>query len=519
MRRRVPGVGVAVCGLIIDAARAVVRAQRAGRRLRTSGGSTDVYGTTGIVRAGLGTIIATTLSAGLVSAQAPARPSTAFTHVTVVDGTGSAAQSDMTVVVTGNRIAAVGRFGSVPVPAGARVIEARNQIMIPGLWDMHTPPFMRKNKMLPLLDLQLFIANGVTGIRDMGDQGVPDDFGDLPYVQDIEWRQAVAAGAAIGPRMTVAGVIVDGPNSPRKGWASVATDADARALVTSLKKLGVDFIKVYDRLTRDAFLAIADESRKQGLTFAGHVPFAVSPGAASDAGQRSEAHMWGMLVALSSREAELASAVNVDNRVAGLTSNLKALIDTYSEQKSAALFGKLKANNTYVVPTLVTKVPSVVPLTDPRIAKYMSPALQADYAGRLKGASAAAADPVRRQLAEMDLRMVRDMNRAGVKLLAGTDTLSFGFDLHDELTLLVKAGLTPMQALQAATLNAAEFVGKSDWLGTVQAGKLADLVLLDGNPLESIDNTRKIRTVVTDGRVLDRAALDGMLAAIEAGAK
>ncbi len=226
-----------------------------------------------------------------------------------------------------------------------------------------------------------------------------------------------------------------------------------------------------------------------------------------------------MLVALSSREGELAAAVNVDNRVAGLTGNLKALLDSYSEQKAAALFAKFKANQTYVVPTLVTKTPPLVPVTDPRVAKYMSPALRADYEARLKGATAAAGDPLRKQLADADIRMVREMNRAGVKMLAGTDTLSFGFDLHDELVLLVKAGLTPMQALQTATLNAAEFLGQAGSLGTVTPGKIADVVLLDANPLEAIENIRRIRAVVTDGRLLDRAALDAMLAAVEGAAK
>ena len=457
------------------------------------------------------------LAAAVVAAQA-APPPLAFMHVTLIDGSGSPAQADMTVVVSGNTISQVGKSAAVKLPANARQIDARNQFMIPGLWDMHTHPFMRKNKMLPLLDLQLFIANGITGIRDMGDQGVPDDFGDMPYVQDVEWRQAVAGGAVIGPRMSVAGVIVDGPRSPRAGWASVSTEGDGRKLVTSLKTMGVDFVKVYDRLPRDVFYAIADEAKKQGLTIAGHVPFSVSVADASDAGQRSEEHLWGMLVGLSSREAELAKVVNVDNRVGGLTANLKTLLDTYSEEKALALFAKFKKNDTYIVPTLVTKVPASVPMSDPRIAKYMSPALRADYHGRFKAAAAAAADPLRTQLSEMDFRMVREMNRAGVRMLAGTDTLSFGFDLHDELALLVKAGLTPMQALQTATRNAAEFLGKLDTLGTVETGKLADMVVLDANPLEAIANTTRIRSVVVNGRLLDRQALDLLLAAVEASA-
>ncbi len=461
--------------------------------------------------------VAASLAVIGVSAQTPMRP-VAFTHVTLIDGTGSPAQTDMTVVVSDARIGAVGKSTALQAPANARVVDARNQFMIPGLWDMHTHAFMRKSKMLPLLVLQLFIANGVTGIRDMGDQGVPDDFGDLPYVQDVEWRQAVHAGAVLGPRLTLPGVIVDGPKSPRKGWASVTTPDQGRQLVDDLKKMGVDFIKVYDRLSRDTYYAIADQAKKQGLTIAGHVPFSVSVGEASDAGQRSEEHMWGQLAALSSRESELAPVVNVDNRIGGLTGHLKALADTYSDQKAGALWEKFKKNGTFIVPTLVTKVPSSVPMTDVRITKYMSPALRADYETRLKGSASAATDPVRTQLREMDFRMVREMSRAGVKLLAGTDTLSFGFDLHDELELLVKAGLTPMQALQTATRNAAEFLGKEQSLGTVEKGKLADLVIVDANPLDAIGNVRKIRAVVANGQYFDRHDLDEILARVDAAA-
>ena len=277
----------------------------------------------------------------------------AFTHVTVIDATGAAAQSDMTVVVSGNHITALGKADRVTIPGNALVTHANNKFMIPGLWDMHTHAFMRKNKMLPLLTMFLYIANGVTGVRDMGDQGMRDDFGDFPYVQDFEWRQAISVGAIPGPRLVLSGVIVDGPKSTRAGWASVADASQAREEVIFLKKLGADFIKVYDHLPRDAYFAIADETKKQGLPFAGHVPLAISAAEASDAGQKSEEHLYGVLFGCSSKETELMQKVKDGDPMRGLLDNVKTLVDSYSDDKAASLFARFVTNHTYQTPTLV----------------------------------------------------------------------------------------------------------------------------------------------------------------------
>jgi imidazolonepropionase-like amidohydrolase len=438
----------------------------------------------------------------------------AFTHVSVIDATGRPAQADMTVIVTGNRITALGRTGSVRLPQNARVTDAAGKYMIPGLWDMHQHTFMRKNKLLPLLSLWGDIVNGVTGVRDMGDQGIPDDFGDLPMIQDFEWRQAIQAGAVIGPRLVLAGAILEGPPSPRKGWPEIRTEAEARAEVQFLKKFGVDFVKVHDSLPREAYFALADESKKQGLVFAGHVPNSVSVAEASDAGQKSEEHLLGILVACSTKEPELSKAVAEK----GLPAHITALVETYSAEKCRALYAKFVKNGTYIAPSFLREMGGLAPkdLNDPRLA-FASPALRAEFEAGVKSFRPAGVANSR-LLHETHYRIVRDMQAAGVKLLAGTDGRLFGFDLHDELQELAKAGLTPMQALQTATRNAAEYLGMLDSLGTVEQGKLADLVLLDANPLDSIANATKIRGVVVDGRYLDRAALDRMEAQMKEAA-
>jgi hypothetical protein len=449
----------------------------------------------------------------LLLAQGDDRP-LAITHVTLIDGTGAPAQGDMTVIVTGSRITAVGKAGLTAPPRDATIVDARGQFMIPGLWDMHQHTFMRKNKVLPLISLWGNIINGVTGVRDMGDQGIPDDFGDLPMIQDFEWRQAIEAGAVIGPRLVLAGAILEGPPSPRKGWPELRTEAEARKEVQFLKQFGVDFVKVHDSLPREAYFGLADESKKQGLVFAGHVPASMSVGEASDAGQKSQEHLLGILVACSTDEARLAQAV----AERGMTANAQALVDTFSPEKARALYAKFVANRTYILPSFLREWGGLYrrSMADPRLA-FATPALRAEMenqARNFREQNVAA----NRLIHDIHYRIVKEMQQAGVKLLAGTDGRLFGFDLHDELQELVKAGLTPMQALQTATRNAADYLGTSDSMGTVEKGKLADLVLLAANPLDSIANAAKIRSVVVNGRLLDRAALDRMEAQMKAAA-
>jgi hypothetical protein len=451
----------------------------------------------------------------------------AFTHVTVIDATGAPAKPGRTVIVTGNRIADLGTAENVAVPANARVINAKNKFMIPGLWDMHTHAFIRSRKSFPLYVMYLFVANGITGIRDMGSPGLPDDFGDYPYLQDVEWRQAINEGAIIGPHLSLSLTVVNGPHVPGypRAWAPVADAAQAREEVIYLKKLGADGIKEYDQLSRDAYFALADEAKKQNLPFAGHVPILISAVEASDAGQRSLEHDYGVLFGCSSKEKEF---MQKEEELYGMSKSsmrellhledVKALINSYDEDKAASLFAKFVKNDTFVTPTLVRAKVDRIPVTDPRVVKYFSPALRTySYAANRKEPNPDVLE-AQKLMYQYHLRLVRAMQRAGVKMLAGTDTSFFGSAVHGELVEMVKAGLTPMQALQTATKNAADYLGKLDTMGTVEKGKSADLVLLDANPLEDISNTQKISAVVLNGQLLDRKALDRLLAHVESAA-
>lgn len=447
--------------------------------------------------------------------------SVALTHVTVIDSTGAPAQSDMTVILRDGRIAEIGKSAKLRAPKDARVVDATGKFLIPGLWDMHV--HWQNADYLPL-----FLANGVTGMRIMW--GLP--------VQH-EWRRQVDAGELLAPHMVIASTIVDGPKPFWPGSISVSTEAEARQAVTISKETHADFVKVYSFLPREEYFAIVDEAKKQGIPFAGHVPLSVSAEEASNAGQRTFEHLFGILVATSARSDEIMQANRADladeagsEHPVFWGAHAKALrqveLDTYSPGKAAVLFALFKKNHTWQVPTLTllrsiayTDDPSFT--TDARI-KYMPRWAREMWTptGAVNAFGPRTAEDMAfaKREYQKELDLVHAMQKAGVGILAGTDvTNPFcfpGFSLHDELGLMVKAGLTPMQALQTATLNPARFLGREKDFGTIEKGKIADLVLLDANPLDDIANTKKISAVVYGGALLPRAQLDQMLADVEA---
>jgi imidazolonepropionase-like amidohydrolase len=440
--------------------------------------------------------------------------SLAITGVTVIDATGAPARPDMTVVVTGDRITAVGKIDEVGVPEGARVMDGKGKYVIPGLWDMHvhtaSPSF-----------LPLYLANGVTGVRDMHALDPDAIFG---------LRKQVQEGKQAGPRVVAAGPLVDGPKPFVPGSLVAANATEGREAVRKLTKMGADFVKVYTKLPRDAYIAIADEAKKQGLPFAGHVPESVSVAEASDLGQKSTEHLTGIELACSEKEDELrreavTALAKADNTAAwDLLARIDArAADCFSDKKARALYARFVRNGTWQVPTL-SVLHSLSSLDDPKFTadprvKFMSSSFRS-YWSLMKLSPETAAGLKRRYKRETG--RVRAMHQAGVPFLAGTDTPGVpcifpGFSLHDELALLVAdGGFTPLEALQAATRDPARFLGREKDLGTVEPGKLADLVVLDADPLADIHNTTKIAAVVVNGKLLPRNELDKVLAEVEA---
>jgi len=427
-----------------------------------------------------------------------------FTHATIIDVTGATPRRDTTVVITGDRISAIGDSSNLSLPAGAQVVDASGKFLIPGLWDMHVHWYSRDT-------FTLFIANGVTSVRQM--------FGNSDL---LRWRDQTAKGSLLGPRMVVASPIVDGPDPIWPNSIAVRNEEEGRKAVRRVKQWGADFVKVYALLPRDAYFGIADEAKQQGITFAGHVPNSVSPAEASDAGQKSIEHLTGILIACSDKETELRDKlVKADSPEARGRVQTSAL-ETYDEKKAADLIAHFVKNQTWQCPTL-TVLRSNAYLGDESFRRdgrlrYIPRLLQQRWNFRVANHDSA----VTKKVLQKQLEIVGAMQRAGVPILAGTDTgnpFCFpGFSLHEELALLVIAGLTPVEALRSATLNPAKFFGLDQTLGTIEQGKIADLVLLDANPLLDIRNTQKINAVVSNGRLFDRKALDKMLGEAEVAA-
>ncbi len=453
-----------------------------------------------------------------------------ITQVNVVDVAHGGIQRDMTLVILDGKIGEI-RHGRRlnKLPRGATLVDGSGKFVIPGLWDMHQhfegEPGIR--------EFNLLIANGVLGIRNMG--GVAKEV--------FRAREQAASGQVLGPHIVACGPIVDGPNPTNPPISvSVRDPAEARRTVRALKAMGADCVKVHDGVPLDAYLAIADETRKVNLPLVGHVPVRVRTLQATNAGQHSIEHQIGLRGA-STVEADVIESEKTNDVFAEAmrTRNFRLipesiakrgnyLLDHFSDQRAHELYRAFARNETYLDPTLVTDraltfVDEISKENDPRL-KYI-PASQREWWNPERGMLTRYRTPAyiafRKRQFEKTLQQIPEAHRAGVLFLAGTDTtLPFvypGFSVHDELGLFVQAGLTPLEALQTATIHAARFLGLEQSTGTVQPGRLASLVLLDADPLKDIHNTTKIFAVILRGKLLSRSDLDGLLKAAETAAR
>ena len=452
-------------------------------------------------------------------AQTGRRP-LALIHVTVINPSDSSPYLDRTVLIANDRIVQVGPSKTVTIPTGALIVDASGKFLIPALWDMHVHTENAER------DFPMFIANGILSVRNMA--GVAKDV--------FRWREETASGKMLGPQIVAAGPLIDGPEPSHPEHAiPVHNAAEGRQAVQSLKAMGADFVKVYDGVPRDAYFAIAEESKKAGLPFVGHVPGSIRVVEASNAGQRSLEH--GAYLsggATNEDEAtkqkdrwpEIMKEAQRTGNFSLIPENIakdgNVMLDHLSLERLGQLYKTFVKNGTYLTPTLVVQqtrvfVDEISKRADPRnryvakaeleeawkpendmFLKYRTPGYIAyqkrDYLQTLKG--------------------IKLAQQQGVQLLAGTDVVAPwtypGFSLHDELGLLVEAGLTPLEALRTATTNPAQFFSMKD-VGTVAPGMQADLVLLDANPAINISNTKRISAVVMHGTLYTRGQLDDLL--------
>ncbi len=443
-----------------------------------------------------------------------------ITRVTLVDGTGSAPRRDVSVVLVGDRIAWVGDSGQVPETGAARVIDGRGKYLVPGLWDLHTHGAEMEDIVLPL-----HLAHGVTGAREM-----------WGYAEIRAARDKIERGELLGPRLVTASGIVDGPVTLLgPPVLQVSTEAEARAAVRAEKAAGAEFVKVYSYLEPEALRAIADEAHDQGLRFSGHWPYKVSHFEASDLGQHSFEHFFGVSLHCSTRrDGYLArlKATPFDPAAPRDFFNLARQLEfesvsSYSPNAAWSYFSRLRRNGTWHSPTLtinrVVTQPADTHKQDPRL-KYVPADLRESWAKGIERFAPKTPSEIvlHERYYQETLRLVGVAHDAGVGLIGGTDCLNPytfpGSGLHEELAFLVEAGLSPVRALKTVTGDAAKFLGRERTSGTIAAGKEADLVLLDANPAADIRNIAKIDLVITRGRVLDKTARRRMLDDVETAA-
>lgn len=416
----------------------------------------------------------------------------------------------------------------------AEIIDGAGNFAIPGLWDMHvhiSKPFLSERS------LALYVANGVTNVRDMG--GVWQDI--------FELREKTLQPGIIAPHLWIAGPIVDGIPVVFDGVVEkpamavgVATPAEAVALVDKLASQDVDFIKVYETLRSDVFNAITARAHYHGIPVDGHIPMRMTIMEAIASGQDGVAHMKGVDYGCSANPESLKKQrISLLDTFPDDTTGQELAISIFTEivpkameqQDSAncdALIRYFAEQGTWHTPGLSTESLLVgendyvsrwreglryLPETERAKKEEDELYRQKMRRGELKGTVAKFAKTI---LEKHDWKfdLVGKMHRAGVPLLAGTDApymLLPGFGLHMELTDLVKAGLSPLHALQAATINGARFFGVDDKQGSIDVGKQADILLLTGDPLLDINNTRSIDKVILNGQIIDRSALDALL--------
>ena len=447
-------------------------------------------------------VLAVLWSVAGTSQSVPSKSILAFRGVTVISATGAAPLRDATVIVRGERIDAVGASAATDIPPGARIIDAANRYLVPGFIEMHA--HLSKTRASAL---GLFVVNGVTTVRDMG--------GD--HEELLRWRRDIASGRRVGPRMLIAGPYLESASniarmrkdSPEERVEPferiripIGKPEEATRVVGALARKELDYLKIRTVEDPATYLAINKAAEQHGLKVVGHVPPALTPDEILEDGQDGIEHGFALGANFPPPERRL----DVWRRFA--RAGVPIVPTHVVFQAALAPIAHLRA-----------LVEDSEGMSDPRRG-YLSKFLILDWKEQLLETTPER-QSILRKLWAPHVALVRDMREAGMEIFPGSDVgvLSIfpGSSLHDEIELFVREiGMSPAEALERATRRSARFLGLGDSVGTIERGKIADMVLLDANPLDDINNTRRIAGVVLRGTFYDKDGLEGLLSDVRA---
>lgn len=434
-----------------------------------------------------------------------------ITNATLVDVLSGSLESGKLVAITADTIRVVDDASKQHEYEALEIVDAEGKYLMPGLWDMHVhfrggDSLIGENKDL----LPLFLAYGITTVRDAG--------GDItPSV--LDWRRQVRDKELDGPNIFTSGPKLDGSDPAWPGSIKIESLQDVVAALDSLEQLGVDYVKTYDgNLSKEMYYEIVKEAEKRGHKVTGHMPLSAYFLEAIDLGLDGAEHLYYTMKACSPLEDSLTN-LNLGYAM------LEPLMDSYDPLLAAEVFAKMADREVFITPTLyIAKTLAEILDADhsrDSLLAYMGHGIQQTYLLRIEGAKRARAAGNNRMAKSVELssKMIVAMHDAGVNMLAGSDCGPYnsfvypGESLHGELRLMVEAGLTPQQALNTSIIHGPRFFGLEAFYGSIDPGKVGDLIVLDGNPLEDIRNLSKITAVVARSEVYDRDDLREMMEA------
>lgn len=455
-------------------------------------------------------------------------PSIVFEKVTTIDAI-NGSQEDQTVIIRGKRIIETGPSNEIDIPSNSTIINGQGKFLIPGLWDAHVHLSYQED-ISPVM-FSMFLVNGITSIRDTG--------GQLDLV--MPWKEKSLLDDGSSPRVMVAGPLLDGVPTVYNGvggrpkiGVGAASPEEAEALVDAFVEAGVDFIKSYEMLTPESFAAVLARAKRYGKQVTGHVPLSMDVTEASNLGLRSMEHMRNLEMSCSSDFDSLKNArqemltAKPDQQGGDLRSSIHSAqryhsIQTQDSERRDFVLSVLAKNNTWQVPTL-----TIVGAWENRVFdreswkanfRFLPKLVRKRWIENADSISQIPSTAENIAFANWAYDMVKRIDDAGIGIMAGTDTPIFfltpGFSLHEELRLLVKSGLSTIKALEAATLNPSKYFDLDNELGVIDKGMIADLVLLNANPLDDITNTKKINAVMKSGKLYKREDLDRILQQLE----